>query len=246
MTLRQAGSFNQLEGKVMTQIAKHSRSSMRALARAITTSAVALVIATPAVNTYAQGIPVISVAELAQDVIMAGQLEQQVQTMEQQYTTMTTQLTALTGNRSLGQILNNPALRSYLPDQWESIYSQVTSGTLSGISSAAKQIESDEGMTATTPGQQRYNDTLAANKAMSMQAYQANLSRLQNIKSLMQQSDATQDPAAKADLQNRLQSENAMIQNEQTRLNLMGQLQQAEEKLAAQQAQQDTHNLINQ
>src|SRR5476651_2806979 len=89
MTLRQAGSFNQLEGKVMTQIAKHSRSSMRALARAITTSAVALVIATPAVNTYAQGIPVISVAELAQDVVMAGQLEQQVQTMEQQYTTMT-------------------------------------------------------------------------------------------------------------------------------------------------------------
>jgi type IV secretion system protein VirB5 len=228
---------------MMTKIAKQNRYS---IARLIAVSALAFALVTPATNTYAQGIPTISVAELAQDVIMAGQLEQQVQTMEQQYTTMTTQLTALTGNRSLGQILNNPTLRSYLPDQWQSIYSQVSSGTLSGISSAAKQIESDEGMTATTPGQQRYNDTLSADKAMSMQAYQANLARLQNIESLMQQSDATQDPAAKADLQNRLQAENAMIQNEQTRLNLMGQLQQAEEKLSSQQAQQDTHNLINQ
>ena len=244
MTLRQAGSFNQLEGKVMTQIAKQSRSSMTALARAITTSAVALVISTPAVNTYAQGIPVISVAELAQDVVMAGQLEQQVQTMEQQYTTMTTQLNALTGNRGLGQILDSPSLRSYLPDQWQSIYDQTKGGQLSGISSAATQIESEEGMTASTPGQQRYNDTLAANKAMSMQAYQANISRLQNIKSLMQQSDATQDPAAKADLQNRLQSENAMIQNEQTRLNLMGQLQQAEEKLAVEQRHEQYKNSI--
>ncbi|QIE30255.1 P-type DNA transfer protein VirB5 [Caballeronia sp. SBC2] len=231
---------------MMTHTAEQHRFSVSARARLIAFSVVALSIVMPAANTYAQGIPVISVAELAQDVVMAGQLEQQVQTMEQQYTTMTTQLNALTGNRGLGQILDNPSMHSYLPDQWQSIYGQVKGGQLSGISSAASQIESDEGMTATTPGQQRYNDTLAANKAMSMQAYQANLSRLQNIKSLMQQSDATQDPAAKADLQNRLQSENAMIQNEQTRLNLMGQLQQAEEKLAAQQAQQDTHNLINQ
>ena len=231
---------------MMTHTAEQHRFSVSARARLIAFSGVALSIAMSATNTYAQGIPVISVAELAQDVVMAGQLEQQVQTMEQQYTTMTTQLNALTGNRGLGQILDNPSMHSYLPDQWQSIYGQVKGGQLSGISSAASQIESDEGMTATTPGQQRYNDTLAANKAMSMQAYQANLSRLQNIKSLMQQSDVTQDPAAKADLQNRLQSENAMIQNERTRLNLMGQLQQAEEKLAAQQAQQDTHNLINQ
>jgi type IV secretion system protein VirB5 len=229
---------------MMTHTAEQHRFSVSARARLIAFSVAALSIVMPAANTYAQGIPVISVAELAQDVVMAGQLEQQVQTMEQQYTTMTTQLNALTGNRGLGQILDNPSMHSYLPDQWQSIYGQVKGGQLSGISSAASQIESDEGMTATTPGQQRYNDTLAANKAMSMQAYQANLSRLQNIKSLMQQSDVTQDPAAKADLQNRLQSENAMIQNEQTRLNLMGQLQQAEIKLSEQQRDQEYTNMI--
>jgi type IV secretion system protein VirB5 len=177
---------------------------------------------------HAQGIPVISVSELAQDLVMAKNLQSQLVTMTDQYN-------ALTGNRGFGQILNNPSLTSYLPSQWQSVYSQVKSGQLQGLSSAAQQIESQEGMTASTPSQQRYNDTLATNKAMATQAYQASADRLQNIQNLMQQSDLTQDPAAKADLQNRLLSENAMIQNEQTKLNLMGQLQQAEEKLAEKQ-----------
>jgi type IV secretion system protein VirB5 len=177
---------------------------------------------------YAQGIPVISTSELAQDLAMAKSLQSQLTTMENQYT-------ALTGNRGLGQIFNNPSLTSYLPSQWQSVYGEVRSGQLQGLTSAAQQIESQEGMTANTTTQQRYNDTLATNKAMAMQAYQASADRLQNIQNLMQQSDTTQDPAAKADLQNRLQSENAMIQNEQTKLNLMTQLQQAEEKLAEKQ-----------
>src|SRR5476651_2377918 len=117
---------------MMKNIAKQHRSSMTAVVRLIAVSAVAFGLVAPTANTYAQGIPVISVAELAQDVAMAAQLEQQVQTMEQQLTTETTQLTALTGNRSLGQILNDPSLRSYLPDQWASIYRQVSSGSLSG------------------------------------------------------------------------------------------------------------------
>jgi len=177
---------------------------------------------------HAQGIPVISTSELAQDLLMAKNLQSQLVTMTDQYH-------ALTGNRGFGQILNNPSLTSYLPSQWQSVYSQVKSGQLQGLSSAAQLIESQEGMTAYTPSQQRYNDTLATNKAMATQAYQASADRLHNIQNLMQQSDLTQDPAAKADLQNRLLSENAMIQNEQTKLNLVGQLQQAEEKLAEKQ-----------
>ena len=228
----------------MPHITPQHRSSLIPHVRLIASSVVALLIAMPVANTYAQGIPTVSVAELAQDVIMAQNLEQQVTTMEQQYSTMTKQLSALTGNSGTGQILNSPSLRNYLPDQWQSVYQQVQSGQLSGISSAATQIESAEGMTTTNPGQQRYNDTLAANKAMSMQAYQANLARLQNIEGLMQQSDTTQDPAAKADLQNRLQAENAMIQNEQTRLNLMGQLQQSEVTLAETQRNQQYKNMI--
>lgn len=187
------------------------------------------VIALHSVPSSAQGIPVISTTELAQDLAMAKSLQSQLTTMQDQYT-------SLIGNRGLGQILNNPSLTSYLPSQWQSIYSQVKSGQLQGLSSAAQQIESQEGMSAGSTSQQRYNDVLATNKAITMQAYQSSADRLQNIQNLMQQSDATQDPAAKADLQNRLQSENAMIQNEQTRLNLASHLQDVEATLAQKQA----------
>ncbi|MGF6766185.1 type IV secretion system protein VirB5 [Paraburkholderia sp. GAS33] len=195
---------------------------------------------------HAQGIPVISVSELAQDVLMVTQLEQQLSTMEQQYTTMTNQYQALTGNRNLGQILNDSSLRNMLPSSWQSVYSAVQSGSLPAISSAAQQIEAAEGMTANTAGQQRYNDTLSANKAISMQGFQQTQSELQNIQSLMQQSNLTQDPAAKADLQNRLQAESAIVQNQQTQMNLVGQLEKIEQNLAAQQAEQQVHNQMAQ
>jgi type IV secretion system protein VirB5 len=177
---------------------------------------------------HAQGIPTISIQELAQDILMAKNLQSQLSTMTQQYS-------SLTGNRGLGQILNSPSLTSSLPSQWQSVYAQVQSGQLQGLSGSAQQIEAQEGMTANTPTQQRYNATLAANKAMLMQTYQASADRLQNIQSLMQQSDQTQDAAGKADLQNRLLAENAMIQNEQTKLNLASQLQAAETNLAQKQ-----------
>lgn len=186
---------------------------------------------------FAQGIPVISVSELAQDLLV-------VQNLKSQLTSMTAQFNALTGNRGLGQILNNPALVSYLPSQWQSVYSEVKSGQLQGLSSAATQVMNDEGMTSSTTTQARYNQTLASNKAMTEAAYQSSADRLTNIESLMQQSDLTQDPAAKADLQNRLSAENAMIQNEQTRLNLMMQLEKQEADLAQKQDSENFQTML--
>lgn len=153
---------------------------------------------------------------------MVGQIEQ----MKMQYQSMT-------GNRGLGQISNAPSLRNYLPDQWASVYDKVRSGQLAGISGKAASITSDEGFDpAAIGGKKRQQEVLAANKAMTMQAYEATQARLNNINSLMQKADETQDAKAAADLQNRIGSENAMIQNEQIRLNLMAQLQQAELLLA--------------
>ncbi len=184
------------------------------------------------------GVPVMNPAELVQQVLTVQHLEEQV-------TNMKAQLSAMTGNSGFGNILNNSSLRSYLPDQWQSVYDQAKSGSLPGISSSMQSIETQEDMTqAATTGQQRYNDTLAANKAMSMQAYDSTLSRLKNIEGLMQQSNATQTPAEKADLQNRLLAEQAMVQNEQTRLNLMGQLQQAELRMADEQRERQFKNSL--
>jgi type IV secretion system protein VirB5 len=165
-----------------------------------------------------------------------AQWAKQYQQMIQQITHMKNQYDAITGTRGLGQILNNPALRNYLPDQWATIYDQVRNGQLQGLSTKATSIYTAEGFDPNaTGGRKRQLEILAANKAMAMQAYDATLQRVQNINALMQQADATNDMKAAADLQNRMVAENASIQNEQVRLNLAMQLQQAELQLADQQ-----------
>jgi type IV secretion system protein VirB5 len=187
---------------------------------------------------YAQGVPTISPAELAQQMLQVQQLFQQIKNQEAQYQ-------ALTGNSSFGTVMNDASLRNYLPEQWQNIYDQARSGGLSGISSSMRTIEQQESMTgASTPGQQRYYDTLAANKAMNEQAYSATTARLNNIRQLMQLSNATQDPAQKADLQNRMAAEEAMVTNDQTRLQLTAQLQQTELKLAEEQRDREFDNAL--
>jgi type IV secretion system protein VirB5 len=183
------------------------------------------------------GVPTFDATGLAQQILMVDALQNQVRTLQQQYGTMTRQVDGMTGNRGLGQIHDAPTLSSYLPREWQSVYEQVRAGQVEGIGLEAQSILAQEGLSASSPGQTRYNQTLAANKAMNMRAYEATLQRLENIKTLMRETDRTQDPAAKADLQNRWQAENAMIANERMRLGLMTQLQAAEEKLA--QAQSD-------
>src|SRR5471032_1179789 len=57
-----------------------------------------------------------------------AQWANQYQQMISQISQMKQQYAALTGSRGLGQILNNPASRSYLPDEWAGVYDQVRNG----------------------------------------------------------------------------------------------------------------------
>lgn len=174
-----------------------------------------------------------SIPDTLNQVAIMKQWATQYQQMTGQISQMKSQYASMTGSRGLGQINNNPSLRTYLPDQWTGIYDKVKSGNLSGISSVASGIYSSEGFDSNAIGARRRQDEiLAANKAMAMRSYDQTQARLNNINALMAQADATQDMKAAADLQNRVAAENAMIQNEQIRLNLAAQLQLAEAKLA--------------
>lgn len=174
-----------------------------------------------------------SVPDTLNQVAIMKQWAGQYQQMTGQINQMKSQYDSMTGSRGLGQINNNPALRTYLPEQWAGIYDKVKSGNLSGISSVASGIYSSEGFNPNAVGaRRRQGEILAANKAMTMRSYDQTQARLNNINALMAQADATQDMKAASDLQNRIAAENAMIQNEQIRLNLAAQLQLAEAKLA--------------
>lgn len=200
---------------------------------------VAAIVASSSMHSVrAQGIPVIDASTLAQAILTVKQLEQE-------YVTISDAYQSTVGNRGLGDIFNDASLRDYLPDQWQSVYDQVRSGQLNGISGVAQSIEQQEGMTAYTAGQQRLNDTEAANKAMAMRAYQASIDRLNNIQQLMQQSNLTQDPAAKADLQNRWSAEISSINADKMRLDLAARLEDAEKSLAQQAAHRDMQQRLN-
>ncbi|KUZ76902.1 MULTISPECIES: type IV secretion system protein [Burkholderia] len=209
---------------------------MKTIRKLICAAALAAFCSTEAA--HAQGIPVLDASTLAQAIIT-------VQQLKQQYVTLTNQYQALIGNRGLGDIFNNPALRNYLPDEWQSVYDSVKSGQLNGISGVADSIARQEGLTAYTPGQQRLNDTMAANKAMVMRAYQASIDRLNNIQQLMQQSNLTQDPAAKADLQNRWSAEISSINADKMRLDLAAKLQDSEKEFAQQSAHRDMQRRLH-
>jgi type IV secretion system protein VirB5 len=77
-------------------------------------------------------------------------------------------------------------------------------------------------------------------QANAMDAFDQAKSRISQIQSLMQQINQTQDPKAIAELQARMGAEQAMIQNEQIKMQLYAMAAQAEEKM-----QDEQQNQIN-
>ncbi|MCC8533930.1 P-type DNA transfer protein VirB5 [Xanthomonas phaseoli] len=164
------------------------------------------------------------------------QMVSQINQMKQQYA-------SVTGSRGLGQIMNNPALRDYLPSDWQKVYDSVRTGGYNGLSGSAAAIyDANKVFDACgrmAAGAQRTACEAAAvkpaqDKAFAGEAYAAAKSRLDQINSLMGQINQTQDPKAIAELQGRIASEQAMIANEQTKLQLFQMMAQADEKLQEQ------------
>ncbi|EFM60100.1 P-type DNA transfer protein VirB5 [Brucella sp. BO2] len=189
-------------------------------------------------------LPVTDASSIAQN--LAHHLEEMVKFAEQieqlrlQLQQQRQQLSALTGARGLGDILRDPTLRSYLPHNWRDLYEAVMSG---GYLAAA-------GETAMLLRRSQVYDSCASisdrdqriaceakvvkpfqDKVMTSNAYDATDKRLQEIESLMQEINKTEDPKAIAELQGRIESENAMIQNEDTRLRLYQQMAEVQDKI---------------
>ncbi|EFR2202932.1 MULTISPECIES: P-type DNA transfer protein VirB5 [Gammaproteobacteria] len=193
-------------------------------------------------------IPVTDGASIAQQV--SAQIET-IAKWKMQYDQMTSQINqmkqqyeSLTGSRGLGNILNNPALREYLPSDWQGVYDSVKSGGYAGLSGRASSIYSqskifDSCAHITVSDQKKLCEARAVksaqDQAFALDAYDKAKSRLNQIDSLMAKINDTPDPKAIAELQGRIAAEQAMIQNEQTKLQLYAMVAQAEDKIQQQQ-----------
>lgn len=184
---------------------------------------------------------------------IANSVQQQVETMakwKMQYDQMVSQIdqmkqqyAAVTGARGMGELFNNPQLRDYLPQDWQSVYDSVKSGGYAGLSGRAESIYDNNKVYDACAGfasnEQRTNCEAQAvkgaqDKAVALDAYDAAKNRLSQIDQLMQQINQTQDPKAIAELQGRIAAEQAMIQNEQTKLQMYQMVAAAEDRLQEQ------------
>ena len=164
------------------------------------------------------------------------QMTKQINRMRQQYE-------SLTGSRNLGQIMNNPAVRRYLPEEWQDVYRDIRRGGYSGLSDAANIIyESNKVFDACTglPDQdQRLSCEARAVKpaqdqGYALDAYELAEQRLDQIDSLMQAIDTTTDPKGIAELQARIAVEQTNLQNEAVKLQLYQMASAAEDRIAEQ------------
>jgi len=181
---------------------------------------------------------------------IANRIEQQVETMAKwkmqfdqmkaQIEQMKQQYESITGTRNLGDILNNPALREYLPEDWQGVYDAVKNSGVAGLSGQAKTIyEENKIYDACAHLRVREARTAceaqavkgAQDKASALAAYDKTKERLKQIDQLMGRINTTEDPKAIAELQGRIAAEQAMIQNEQTKLQLYKMISDAEERL---------------
>jgi len=193
-------------------------------------------------------IPVTDGASIAKQVAQHAETvlkwKAQYDQMTAQIDQMKSQYQALTGSRGLGMILDNPALREYLPSDWKGVYDSVKKGGYEGLTGLAKSIYESNKVYDTCAGmadtQQRSNCQAQAvkgaqDKAFATAAFDKAKSRLDQINGLMSKINDTSDTKAIAELQARIGAEQAMIQNEQTKLQMYQMVAAAEEKIQQQQ-----------
>ncbi|NMU88743.1 P-type DNA transfer protein VirB5 [Achromobacter ruhlandii] len=176
------------------------------------------------------------------------QMVSQIDQMKQQYA-------AVTGARGMGELFNNPQLRDYLPQDWQDVYDSVKSGGYAGLSGRAESIYDNNKVYDACAGfvsnEQRTNCEAQAvkgaqDKAFALDAYDAAKNRLSQIDQLMWQINQTQDPKAIAELQGRIAAEQAMIQNEQTKLQMYQMVAAAEDRLQQQRRKEINAKIVDQ
>lgn len=169
----------------------------------------------------------------------ASDMAQQLSQLKQQYDQLQTTYNSLNGARGMGSLVNNPALRQYLPSNYQQILNSGY-GNSSSIREASKVFDINQTtLGANTDAANAFNSNAnqaAINRATAEEGYQRASNRFADIQVLLDKVNESHDAKDIADLQARIQAEQVMMQNESNKLAMLGQLAQAQRDLAAQRA----------
>jgi type IV secretion system protein VirB5 len=189
------------------------------------------------------GIPVIDVAAIAQLVQQVSYWQQQITGMQQQLTQLQQTHSALTGPRGMEQLLPVSELaRNYLPPDYGELMRTVqgSSSTYAGLSQqvqsiiSANAILSSSELGALNPAMraivEQGRQSAALLGATTQGAYQNTGQRFATLQTLIARIGGAQDAKAIQDLQARIQAEQTMLTNEQTKLQSLYQIAHAEDQ----------------
>jgi type IV secretion system protein VirB5 len=182
---------------------------------------------------------VIDVGAIAQLIQEAATLKQQLSTIEQQLTQAQQQFQSMTGTRGMQTLLSG-INRNYFPANSTQLMSALVTPIQATVNSNA--VLSAQQMAAFSPAQQQQLNAARGNAALlqvtTQQAYTVASNRFASIQQLISAIPTATDQKGILDLQARIQAELGMLQNEQTKLQVLFQLVQAQELSRKQRAQE--------
>ena len=183
---------------------------------------------------------VIDVEAIAQLMQQAATMQQQLETGRSQLGQAQAQFQSTTGARGMEQLLAG-TVRNYLPSDWTTLsatlkQSDADFGAFSqAVRSqiAANAVLTPQQVAALSASErdklQAARQTAALLQVTTQQALANTSSRFDSLQQLINAIGQAQDQKAVLDLQARISAEQAMLQNEQTKLQVLFQIAQAQE-----------------
>lgn len=176
-------------------------------------------------------------------------LDAQLQQMRDQFEQGKKHYEAVTGNKNFGEVHHKRELQQSLPQEWQGLY-QAAQRNMAAIQGLMNTVKGEENFTGSIDDMQKHiegrmQQVAVVDKAVGLQAYQGLQERMKQVDNLMGEIKNTPDPKSIAELQARIAIEQAYIQNEMTKLQLVGQLQRAEQQLIEQQKYQMSRRILN-
>lgn len=166
----------------------------------------------------ASGIPTFDGAAAANAIQSLIQMKTQIENQIKQLTELKSQVQAMTGSRNMGNLLKD-AVKSQIPSEWSSLYDSVKNTDYKSVLNG-KSYKPETAL-----------QLLANNEAMSKAAYKELSEQLGKIDQLREEINNAQDIKAATDLQNRIATEQAKINNTQAKLDMMDRLFAQQEKI---------------
>jgi len=183
------------------------------------------------------------------DVGAISKLVDQVLLLQQQLEQAQAQLAAMTGHRGVNRLLGDTP-RNYLPSDWRQMVDilQGAQGMYSALTaevqtiSAENAVLSEEQLAGLSLSERREvqaaRRSAAGLQALSHQALSNTSERFAALQELIDAIDGANDQKAILDLQARIQAEQVMLTNEQSKLQIFYQAVQAEELARQQRARE--------